>query len=205
MALAIGPAFALLVWASGVTSWPDRLGGMRRVNTRDELFRYVAQELDEPALCEKIPWSALSPGGFFIAPSFERSECYQFIAARTRSAWICWKVRRLGAITLLDRQTSMRSCLGNVRQGLQEGISVTPADLVRFFAELGYDPDALDLEGFTPPLARRDGLGAKDLPVDAAYQVYRRFLDVLSRPSDDRQVQARHRFIARVQELQSDN
>jgi len=75
-------AFGLFIFLSGITSWPDLLRGMRRVNQQDELYRYVAQELDEPSLCEEIPWSVESPGGFFIAPSYERSNCYSFIAGR---------------------------------------------------------------------------------------------------------------------------
>ena len=69
---------------SGITSWPDQLRGMRPVNEQDELFRYVAQELAEPSICGKISWSAKIDGGFFMAPSYERSECYATIAGRTR-------------------------------------------------------------------------------------------------------------------------
>ena len=36
----------LFVFLSGIQSWPDQLQGMRRVNQQDELYRYVAQELD---------------------------------------------------------------------------------------------------------------------------------------------------------------
>ena len=53
----------LVLFFSGVASWPDWLRGMRPVRERDELFRYVAQELAEPAVCAKIPWSAESGGG----------------------------------------------------------------------------------------------------------------------------------------------
>jgi len=125
---------------------------MRRVNQQDELYRYVAQELDEPALCDEIPWSAESPGGFFIAPSYERSNCYAFIAGRTKNPWLCWKVKRLGAFRVLSQQTSMWSCLVDARRGLHAGIAVNPEELVAFFNRLGYDPDTLHLEGITPPL-----------------------------------------------------
>jgi hypothetical protein len=88
---ALVPALGLFIFLSGITSWPDLLRGMRRVNQQDELYRYVAQELDEPSLCEEIPWSVESPGGFFIAPSYERSNCYSFIAGRTRNLWLAGK------------------------------------------------------------------------------------------------------------------
>jgi len=142
-------AFAFL---SGLSSWPDRLRGTRPVNQRDELFRYAAQELAEPALCENIPWSAISPGGFFLASSYERSSCYAYIAGRARRPSLCWKVRRLGAFSFLSRQTSMWSCINDAWHGLNAGIAVSPASLVDFFERIGYDPDTLHLEGITPPL-----------------------------------------------------
>ena len=125
---------------------------MRRVNQEDELYRYVAQELAEPVLCDEIPWPAESPGGFFIAPSYERSNCYAFIAGRTKNPWLCWKVKRLGVFSLLSQQTSMFSCVGNAWHGMNAGITVSDDSLVGFFNRLGYDPDTLHLEGITPPV-----------------------------------------------------
>ena len=142
----------IFAFLSGVQSWPDQLHGMRPVNQQDELYRYVAQELDEPALCDEIPWSAESPGGFFIAPSYERSNCYAFIAGRTKNPWFCWQVKRLGAFRLLSQQTSMWSCVADARRGMNAGIGVAPENLIRFFTRLGYDADTLHLEGITPPL-----------------------------------------------------
>jgi len=143
---------SLFVFLSGITSWPDQLRGMRRVNRQDGIYRYVAQELAEPAICEEIPWSAQSPGGFFIAPSYERSNCYAFIAGRTKNLSLCWKVKRLGVFRLLSQQTSMWSCLADAWRGLHAGVGITPEELVDFFNRLGYDPDALSLEGITPPI-----------------------------------------------------
>src|SRR5690349_8992813 len=145
-------ALGAFLFLSGIQSWPDQWRGMRRVNQQDELYRYVAQELDEPALCDEIPWSAESPGGFFSAPSYERSDCNAFIAGRTKNPWLCWKVKRLGAFRLLSQQTSMWSCVGDARRGLHAGIAVSPENLVGFFTRLGYDPDTLHLEGITPPV-----------------------------------------------------
>jgi hypothetical protein len=140
------------VFLSGIQSWPDLLHGMRPVNQQDELYRYMAQELDEPALCDEIPWSAESPGGFFIAPSYERSNCYAFIAGRMKNSWLCWQVKRLEAFRLLSQQTSMWSCVADARRGMNAGIGVAPENLVGFFTRLGYDADTLHLEGITPPL-----------------------------------------------------
>jgi hypothetical protein len=125
---------------------------MRRGSKTDEFYRYVAQQLGEPDLCDKIPWSVESSGGFFTQPSYERSECYDFIAGRTRNPWLCWQVKRLGAVSVLSTQTSMWTCLDHAVHGWNGGIGIAPADLLRFFAQMGYDPDRLHLEGITPPL-----------------------------------------------------
>jgi hypothetical protein len=140
------------VFVSGITSWPDQLRGMRRVNQQDELYRYVAQELAEPSICDEIPWSVESPGGFFLAPYYERSNCYAFIAGRTKNLWLCWKVKRLGAFRLLSQQTSLWSCLADAWHGMNAGVAVSPESLVGFFTRLGYDPDTIHLEGITPPV-----------------------------------------------------
>ena len=145
-------AVGVFIFLSDITSWPDQLRGRRRVNQQDEFFRYVAQELDEPSLCEKIPWSAESPGGFFISPSYERSNCYAFIAGRTKNPWLCWRVKRLGSLSLLSQQTSMWSCLGDAWRGMHAGVGISAENLVRFFTGLGYEPDTLHLEGITPPV-----------------------------------------------------
>ena len=145
-------ALGVFVFLSGITSWPDQLRGMRRVNRDDGIYRFVAQELSEPAICEQIPWSAESPGGFLIAPSYERSNCYAFIAGRTKNLSLCRKVRRLGVFRLLSQQTSMWSCLADAWRGLHAGVGINPEELVDFFTRLGYDPDTLSLEGITPPV-----------------------------------------------------
>jgi hypothetical protein len=137
---------------SGIGSWPDQIRGMRSSNKSEEFYRYAAQELAEPTLCKKIPWSVMSPGGFFISPSYERSECYEFIAERTKNPWLCWSVKRLGTFSLLSEQTSMWRCANRAIHGWNGGIGISQANLVGFFNQMGYDPDTLHLEGVTPPV-----------------------------------------------------
>jgi hypothetical protein len=147
-----------IVSLSGIRSWPDQLRGMRPGNKTEEFYRYVAQQLNEPLLCEKIPWAVESPGGFFISPSYERSECYDFIAGRTKNPWLCWRVKRLGAASLLSSQASMWMCLDRAVHGWNGGIAISQANLVGFFTQMGYDPDTIHLEGITPPVVE-----AKDI------------------------------------------
>jgi hypothetical protein len=125
---------------------------MRPGNKYENFDRYIAQELAEPDLCEKISWTALLPGGFFLAPSYERSECYEFIAGRTKNPLLCWKVKRYGAFSLLSNQTSMWSCLDYAIRGWNGGVGINLDELTGFFTEMGYDPDTLHLEGITPPI-----------------------------------------------------
>lgn len=192
-----------VVMASGIRSWPDELRGMRPSNRSEEFFRYAAQQLNEPSLCAKIPWTASVPGGFFIAASYERSDCYDFIAARTKNPWLCWRVRRLGAFHLLDEQTSMWNCLSRAIQGWNGGIALSPAELVHAFDELGYTPETLNLEGITPPIGEIPQ--AKDLALEVTYQAYDRFLDELTNGTDAVHLAARARFIARVKALPDEN
>jgi hypothetical protein len=89
----------------------------------------------------------------------------------------------------------------------QGGIAIAPADLVRFFAQMGYDPDTLHLEGITPPLVSVEDKipRARDLPSERIYAAYDRFLDELHQGTDPSHTTARGRFIQRVQRLQEDH
>jgi hypothetical protein len=152
--LVIGGLLTLFAFLSlsGIRSWPDQSRGMRYSNKSEEFFRYMAQQLNEPVLCEKIPWAVKIAGGFFISESYERSDCYDFIARRTANPWLCWRVKRLGAFRLLDEQTSLWSCLDHAFGHWNGGMAISDMDLVRFFEQMGYDPDTIQLEGITPPV-----------------------------------------------------
>jgi hypothetical protein len=145
-------ALAAFLFLSGIQSWPDQIRGMRAGNENESFYSYVAQQLAEPAICDKVSWSAMLPGGFFLSPSYERSQCYDFIAGRTRNPWLCWSVRRLGAFSFLSEQTSTWTCLKHALQGWNAGTAISSVELVEFFGEMGYDPDTLHLEGITRPV-----------------------------------------------------
>jgi len=92
----------------------------------------------------------------------------------------------------------MWTCLEHAVHGWNGGIGIAPADLVRFFEQMGYDPDKLDLEGITPPnqIPR-----ARDLPPESIHAAYDRFLDELSHGTDQPHITARRRFVDRVRRL----
>ncbi len=141
-----------VIYLAGVTTWIDQWRGMRQGNEYEEFYWYVAQQLEEPSICDKISWAAGLPGGFFGAPSYQRSECYDMVAGRTRNSWLCRKVRRLGRQSVLDVQLSMWSCLRDAAQGRSSGTALLGESLVRFFKMMGYDPDELHAEGVTRPI-----------------------------------------------------
>ena len=125
-------------------------------NAHETFYQYIALEFDAPGLCAKVSPSATLPGGFFIAASFTRSDCYAKLARRYDRPSLCWNARRLGSISLLSEQTSRLSCLWDVWHRAPEPNLSTymPAreDLVAIFAEMGYQPEELYREGVTPPL-----------------------------------------------------
>ncbi|MGA7858678.1 MAG: hypothetical protein WCA11_12155 [Terracidiphilus sp.] len=145
-------AIVLLAGARGFGGVPDQPEGMRPPDKYDELFRYIAQELAEPALCEKIPWTVAESGGWGYGPSYERSECYETIAGNTKNPQICAQIRRLGPAKPQIEQTSPESCMKRAKEGFNSGMAIPQADLVGFFNQIGYDPDTIQLEGITPPL-----------------------------------------------------
>jgi hypothetical protein len=138
--------------AQEARSQPDQPAAARSPDKYDEFVRYVAQELGEPALCEKIPWTAQEGGGWGYGPSYERSECYETIAGNTKDPHFCAQVRRLGPVKPQIEQTSPESCMKRAKEGFNGGMAIPQADLAGFFNQMGYDPDTIQLEHITPPL-----------------------------------------------------
>jgi hypothetical protein len=150
--IALGLGAVAAVYLVGVTTWIDHWRGLRDGNAFEEFYWYMAQQLHEPSICDKISWAAKLPGGFLFAPSYERSGCYAMVAGRDRNRWPCLKVRRLGAQSLFDSQLSMVSCLRDATKGSQSGTALSGESLVRFFRMMGYEPDELHTEGVTRPI-----------------------------------------------------
>jgi hypothetical protein len=129
---------------------------MHRPNPQETFYQYIAFEFDQPALCAKLSPSALIPGGFFIAASYARSDCYATLARRFDRPSLCWRAKRLGSFAPISEQTSPLTCFWDVlRRAPDPRISTYMPDrhdLVTIFAEMGYRPEELYLEGVTPPL-----------------------------------------------------
>ena len=167
-----GALSAAIAWLAGAGSFIDWLRGMRPPTEAESFYGYIAQQLAEPSLCDKISWTAESPGGFFIPPSYERSECYSHIASATRDLLLCWKVRRLGPVSLWDGQLTSWSCLRRARAGSHVASGVSDETMLSFFKAMGYDVDTLHLEGVTPPVILvQDVYRAAVIAPDAARRV----------------------------------
>lgn len=147
---------ALLVLAEllGIQSLRDEMAGMRPPDRFDLFYRFMAQELNAPLLCRKISWSVRDGTGMDDAASYERSECYATIAGNMGNPWLCWSVKRLGAVDLLRHQTSMWSCMARALRHEHSGIAMPQGELVEIFSQMGYDPDRLQTEGVTPAMVQ---------------------------------------------------
>ncbi len=150
--------FAIVVVSLAALAYspaPD-FAKMHRPNPHETFYQYVAFEFDAPALCDKLSPGALIPGGFFIAPSYARSDCFATIARRYDRPALCWRARRLGSFAPLEEQTSIVTCFWDVFQRAPDPSISTymPGrnDVVTIFAEMGYRPEELYHEGVTPPL-----------------------------------------------------
>jgi hypothetical protein len=142
----------LMAAAQEAASAANQSQATQQPDKYDEFVRYIAQQLAEPSLCEKIPWTVTESGGFSYGPSYERSECYETIAGNTKNPQICAQVRRLGPVKPQIEQTSPESCMKRAKEGFNSGMGIPHEDLVGFLDRMGYDPDTIQLEGITPPL-----------------------------------------------------
>ncbi|MGA8041362.1 MAG: hypothetical protein WCA37_01035 [Terracidiphilus sp.] len=152
-ALSVLVALLVLAEVAGLQSLRDRVAGMRSPNRYDLFHAYMAQELNAPSLCRMIPWSVRVGPGIDDAASYARSDCYETVAGNTGNPWLCWQVKRLGAVSL-RHQTSVWSCVARARRHEQGGMALAPEELVEFFRLMGYVPDTLQLEGVTPALVQ---------------------------------------------------
>lgn len=153
-ALSVLVALLALAEVAGLQSLRDRVAGMRPPNRYDLFDAFMAQELNAASLCRMIPWSVRVGPGMDYAASYARSDCYETVAGNTGNPWLCWQVKRLGAVSVWRHQTSMWSCVARARRHEHTGAALAPQELVEFFRLMGYVPDTLQLEGVTPALVQ---------------------------------------------------
>jgi hypothetical protein len=129
----------------------------RAANEHETVLYYFAQNLGESALCDRISWSAyqrysvLFGGG---GASYFRSDCYERVAQARHDAWFCWRVRPLIDLDPLSSGYSALSCRVRTRVRHSTGIGLSDVQLVRAFERMGYDIDAMPVDGLMPPVIR---------------------------------------------------
>lgn len=151
-ALAIGgiAAFAL--------SYVPDFWRKRHTETEYEtVLYYFAQNLGEPALCERISWTAYRSYNLVFGgggASFWRSDCYEQVAELRHDASICWQVRPLVDLDPLSSGYSAVACRRRTRAGYSSGIALPDDVLIRTFERLGYGVETMGRQAGTPPAIR---------------------------------------------------
>jgi len=137
--------------------WAPYFRSHRPPSESDRIFNYFAENLGEPALCEKISWAAFQRYSVLFAgggASFARSDCYESVAIKKKDPAVCWRVRPLIDVNPLSDGYSALSCRRHVMQGGGSSVSIAPETLIRAFKSLGYDADELPREGVIGPAIR---------------------------------------------------
>jgi hypothetical protein len=130
----------------------------RRLETAHEtILYYFAQNLGEPALCDRISWAAYRRHSILFAgggASFWRSDCYEQVAQIRHDADLCWKVRPLVDLDPLSAGYSAIACRRRTRAGYRSVIALPDDVLIRTFGRLGYDIDEMGREIGAGPAVR---------------------------------------------------
>jgi hypothetical protein len=129
----------------------------RPANEQETVLYYFAQNLGEPALCGRISWSAYQSYSVLFGgggASYFRSDCYERVAQARHDASFCWRVRPLVDLDPLSSGYSALSCRVRTRARHSTGIGLSDVQLVRVFERMGYDIDAMPVDGLMPPAIR---------------------------------------------------
>jgi hypothetical protein len=129
----------------------------RPANEQETVLYYFAQNLGEPALCGRISWSAYQSYSVLFGgggASYFRSDCYERVAQAQHDASFCWRVRPLVDLDPLSSGYSALSCRVRTRARHSTGIGLSDVQLVRAFERMGYDIDAMPVDGLMQPAIR---------------------------------------------------
>ncbi|HWY72815.1 MAG TPA: hypothetical protein VNW98_04170 [Burkholderiaceae bacterium] len=134
-------------------SWMAR----RQADEHETVLYYFAQNVGEPALCDRISWAAYQKYSVWFGgggASYFRSDCYERVAQSRHDASICWRVRPLVDLDPLWSGYSALSCRARTRARYSTGIALTDEQLIRIFQRMGYDIDAMPVDGLMQPAIR---------------------------------------------------
>jgi hypothetical protein len=153
----VGAGVIAILIAVALSFSPGSLRIHRLANPHETLLYYFAQEIGEPALCDRISWAAYQRYNILFAAggaSYFRSDCYEQVAEARRDASVCWNVRPLVDLEPISPGYSALACRRRTRQHYLSGIALDNGVLIGTFEKLGYDIDHLYLEGVIEPAVK---------------------------------------------------
>ena len=170
-----GVAAVATVLGVALSFSPGSLRFHRPPTAYETLLHYFAQEIGEPALCDRISWAVYQRYSIFFAAggaSYFRSDCYERVAEARHEVSACWKVRPLIDFEPISPGYSALACRRRTLQRYSSGIGLDAAVLIRTFERLGYDIDHLYLEGVIEPAIKIEdvyrGLGQNSAAIGRA-------------------------------------
>jgi hypothetical protein len=143
----------------------------------ETLLYYFAQEIGEPALCDRISWAAYRSYSIMFAgggASYFRSDCYEEVAEARHDPSVCWKVRPLVDFDPISPGYSALACRRRTLRQEIGGIALDHDVMIHTFDRLGYDIDQLYMEGVIEPAVKIEdvyrGLEKNPLAINRAQQ-----------------------------------
>jgi hypothetical protein len=140
-----------------LTSSPGTFLSATRETNEEDIFFYFAQQLGEPALCNRIRWSVFERYNVTFGgggASYMRSDCYERVAQTRHDASICWKVRPLVEFSWVSPGYSTAGCRRRTLARENVFTALDDALLVRTFERMGYDIARMPTRGVFPPPIR---------------------------------------------------
>jgi hypothetical protein len=149
-------------WYSGFRL-PDE--AWRDTNRYEVFYHRVAYLANEPELCAKISTKAVRRSGF--NPSgrqikYVRSQCYYDVAMQYDEPSLCSLVKPISTFFMTGYETSPSNCRRDIQDKNDSssrnhfhGYHTSDKDILRFFTEMGYEPDTIHLELPMKPLVNK--------------------------------------------------
>jgi hypothetical protein len=147
----------LAVTVAGLSFAPGYFGVRRAASEAETVLHYFAQNIGADSLCNRISWNAYARYSTLFAgggASYSRSDCHERVAEARHDASFCWSVRPLLDFDPRSSGYSALSCRRRTVANYHSGISIPDALLIQTFRRMGYDIDAMPVEGVTDPPIR---------------------------------------------------
>jgi hypothetical protein len=163
------------VIVAGLSLTPGSFGVRRSASEAETVFYYFAQNLGAESLCDRISWNAYTRYSVLFGgggASYFRSDCHERVAEARHDAYHCWSVRPLLDFDPESSGYSALSCRRRTQANYHSGIAIPDPLLIQTFKRMGYDIDAMPVEGISdPPIRLFDVYGGVVQDVAAVKQI----------------------------------